>query len=496
MWFNNLFLILFIIVDVFLCYTSTRKHGFLHSKRFRSLSSSSPLKQYKYQTKYIEVPVDHFNFANQDVFKLRYLINDDYWVPESGTPIFFYAGNEGDITLFAENTGFMWEIAQEFKALVVFAEHRYYGETLPYGNKSYSDPEHYGYLTAEQALADYVDLITYLRSHQDGVQRKISPVIVFGGSYGGMLAAWFRIKYPAVVAGALAASAPIWQFTGLTKCEAFNQVTTSAYEKAAKNCPQNIRQTWKEINNLAKTDEGRSWLSKNWTLCQPVKNETDVSNLKMWLVETMIDVAMANYPYPANFLGELPGYPVKEFCQHIKTANLKGKELLGSVSNGLKIWYNYTGEAKCLDWSTEETTSLGYQGWDFQACSQMIMPMCSNGVNDMFELDKWNLTEYVTNCEEDYKIKPKPYFIIKQYGGKHLEASSNIIFSNGLLDPWSSGGVLRNVSKTSVAVIIPEGAHHLDLRESNKLDPPSVQVARKYYKQVFRQWITEFRETH
>ena len=33
--------------------------------------------------------------------------------------------------------GFMWDIAGEFKALIVFAEHRYYGESLPYGPDTY-----------------------------------------------------------------------------------------------------------------------------------------------------------------------------------------------------------------------------------------------------------------------------------------------------------------------------------------------------------------------
>jgi hypothetical protein len=63
----------------------------------------------------------------------RYLMNLTNWRrpsdPKGAGPIFLYAGNEGPIELFAKNTGFMWEIAPEYGAALIFIEHRYYGST-------------------------------------------------------------------------------------------------------------------------------------------------------------------------------------------------------------------------------------------------------------------------------------------------------------------------------------------------------------------------------
>ena len=39
---------------------------------------------------------------------MRYLVDKTYWDPATG-PILFYAGNEGDIYSFYDNTGFMTE---------------------------------------------------------------------------------------------------------------------------------------------------------------------------------------------------------------------------------------------------------------------------------------------------------------------------------------------------------------------------------------------------
>lgn len=63
-----------------------------------------------------------------------------------------------------------------------------------------------------------------------------------------------------------------------------------------------------------------------------------------------------------------------------------------------------------------------------------------------------------------------------------------VFSSNGLLDPWSSGGVLKNLSKSLISVLIPEGAHHLDLRADHPDDPKSVRKVRILYRQFIGIW--------
>lgn len=69
--------------------------------------------------------LDHFNYNPQsyDTFQQRYLINDTYWGgAKNNAPIFVYTGNEGEIEWFAQNTGFMFETAPSFRALLIFIE--------------------------------------------------------------------------------------------------------------------------------------------------------------------------------------------------------------------------------------------------------------------------------------------------------------------------------------------------------------------------------------
>lgn len=68
-----------------------------------------------------------------------------------------------------------------------------------------------------------------------------------------------------------------------------------------------------------------------------------------------------------------------------------------------------------------------------------------------------------------------------------------IICSNGKLDPWYAGGVLKSLSDTLIAIFIKDAAHHLDLRSSNPADPVSVIDARQLILKWISKWISDFR---
>lgn len=137
-----------------------------------------------------------------------------------------------------------WNVDTFFGCCIAFVEHRYYGKSLPFDNKSFTAPEYSGFLTSEQALADFASILS--NQLNKGNKR---PVIAFGGSYGGMLSAWFRMKYPHLVTGAIASSAPILQFT--TDCSAFNLILTSVFTAGQGNCSRNIFRTWDVIKYVS-----------------------------------------------------------------------------------------------------------------------------------------------------------------------------------------------------------------------------------------------------
>ncbi|XP_038064107.1 dipeptidyl peptidase 2-like [Patiria miniata] len=341
---------------------------------------------YPYKTMYFDQTIDHFNFKSHgnQTFKQRYLITEDYWKGGS-YPIFVYTGNEADITLFLQNTGFLYDIAPQFGALVIFAEHRYYGESLPFGNQSYT-AGNVGLLAIEQVLADYATLI-------QGVKKQLkadnAPVVAFGGSYGGMLSAYLRFKYPNVVVGAISSGGPIISAAGIGSQTYYFEDVTKIFNsvEASPRCVPTIKQGFAKISELAMQGRaGLDQISNAFRLCNPLQTQSQVHHLLLWIRNSLATLTTVNYPYPAAFEGNLPAWPVNVSCAMITNSS----DPLQGLADGSILFYNGThGSLKCIDIYGElmecsDATGCGSQGWDYQVCTEVTRPAGTNGVTDMF----------------------------------------------------------------------------------------------------------------
>lgn len=421
-------------------------------------------------TRWFTQPIDHFSWAGTPTgaltYQQRYLTYDAHWRNDSAGMIFFYVGNEGDVNLYADHTGLMWENAAAEGAYIVFAEHRYYGLSQPFGSASSLWLE---YLTHEQALADYAALIFALQAELGaGAQ----PVVVFGGSYGGKLAAWMRIKYPGVVAGAVAASAPVLFFEGTTpdpgNYEQFWQVVTrdmQPYGGSAAACAPNARAAWDAIDAAAAEDMAR--LSTLFQLCTPLATQADIYALKIMHLNAWDSCSMGDFPYPSNYLTGggplLPAFPVRAMCEYLSNASLPSDPwaLLGAFNAAGNVFNNATLNVECYVLPTD----LWLDGiWDYQYCTETLPEetyFTRDGVHDAFwPVNAFNKTAIEAHCFDKFGVKPRWTWIREQYGG--ARGGTNIVWTNGDYDPWSSGGVLPNSTHdtpSTPAFLISEGAH-------------------------------------
>ncbi|CAK8999054.1 unnamed protein product [Durusdinium trenchii] len=377
--------------------------------------------------------IDHFG-ATEGTFPQRLCIYDHWWrraasgeeLPRHKTspgPIFFYTGNESPVGVYVNQTGLMWELAPSFGALIVFAEHRCEPSSVwkMCGQQAVEDCV--GYCTSAQALADYAAIIAELQATSGGPR---APVVAFGGSYGGMLAGWMRMKMPEVIDGAIAASAPIWQLATTVTRESLDwpyQAITrgvSSFGGASERCVENLRVAWPLIEGGLSSTLGLSLLSKRVHSCEPLQ---EVKQFTAWAQETYFLLAEGNYPFPSSYIptavgegGTMPAWPMRVACEplsrdfgfrvesgelekvhytirmgdlkvtvhwdqlHSNGAQLNEKqlhasgilELAAALADSVAVWYNVSKTKTCWDIPAEPSSPAAAEGTDDQSLLQSM----------------------------------------------------------------------------------------------------------------------------
>jgi len=223
----------------------------------------------------------------------------------------------------------------------------------------------------------------------------------------------------------------------------------------------------------------------------------DVQALIGTLNGSLGTMAMVDYPYPTDFVEPLPGYPVNVAClaaaEAMQTHEGDEEAVLYAIAAAGSVFYNYEGQLECLDVSSSQGGGLDDNGWGVQACNEMVMPFASNPETSMFPPASWNEKENTAYCKALYGENPQYNWALDYFGGhnpkKDFMHASNIVFSNGELDPWHAGGVLEDVSPETTVLYIEGSAHHLDLRLPNEKDPATLTAARQTETELIAKWI-------
>ncbi|CAA0813534.1 Serine carboxypeptidase S28 family protein [Striga hermonthica] len=428
-------------------------------------------------------PLDHFNFGpdDYDTFRQKFVMNREYWAgPNSTSPILVYLGSEG--ALDPRDAGFVIDLCQNLSSLCVFIEHRFYGASSPFTSMDdvLENKTIRGFFNPAQALADYVEIILYVKRVFNAPHL---PVAVFGSSYGGLLAAWFRLKYPHITAMAVASSAPMYYFAKTTDPHAYDEVITEDFRNVSDHCYQTIRNSWAVIDKVASEPDGLANLTQKFKTCAQL-NES--SQLKGFLVSM--------YSYAAQY-DDPPNPPVDLICKGIDDASKETDDVLDQVSEGM---VSYFGNLTCYDMKHFDAPSEINDGWSWQECSELMMHIGQGGNGSLFQGNQpYQLGRQKRRCMNMFNVSSRPYLITTQYGGRILEFAlkrfgSNIVFTNGLKDPYSPAGVLEDINESIVAITTEKGSHALDMVTPTASDPDWLVEQRKKVVQKLQTWLSQY----
>ena len=510
------------------------------------------------------VPLDHFRYRlPAPRFHLRYAAYDAF-AANGSSPVLFYCGNEGALELFYNASGALFEHAKALEATAFFVEHRYYGQSLPFGNESFS-PENLQFLSIEQALADYASIIAALPALLGctGTHRRAAAgrcdVVLFGGSYGGMLAAWHRLKFPFHSVGAIASGAPIDFYPADPGVGAADDVqalfldaVVSTFDRYGghRSCGTRLREGLRAVDRASTAE----LVAAGVRPCVALQ-AGDAERFAFYAKGALADIALVDYPYPADFIAPLPANPVQEACaQLVNSSSYSGTRsesdyiiygapsaletpsqvrVLQSVLRAVLLLVNASADLRCLDLRSELVSSsspsrqawlrpaspmqrrsslwsrglplavgvgssdLGVRAWNYQACTELILePITSDGFG-FYPPAGTQLPEVEANCRRLFGVEPRPRWMRLAFGNgaDAFHTSSNLVFMENDKDPWHVGTrtvpARGGLDGSVTRMVAKGGAHHQDLRFSSPLDAPDVQRARAFERAQIWHWLSQ-----
>lgn len=478
---------MYALIFLLIC-TNSLVNGFgLHGFTFKGLEEPTLLDKLakNIYEKWLTQPLDHFNPRNNKIWLMRYYENKVFY-KENG-PILIMLGGEWEIKPNFLTSGLMYDISVAHEGIMYYTEHRYYGKSKPTKDTS---EENLQYLNVDQALADVAYFIEKVKTD---LGNENATVIVFGGSYAGNMATWARLKYPHLIQGAVASSAPVYAKIDFYE---YYEIVERSLRRYDEQCALDVKAAFDSVEELLYSDGGPEKLKLYFNLCKvpDVKSDYDVGHLINTLTEKFAGIVQYNKVRTdsKSSIG---------FCCDNMTATHLGSPLqrlarLMSDNDGKCLnasYEQFISHYKNVSWDLNSIL----RSWYFQTCTEYGYYSTSNSTNSIFG-SLLPLDYFLNICTNLYGNYYNGTYLKKRvmrtnliYGGYKPDIS-NVIFTNGDIDPWHKLSVLNDLNESTPSILMKGISHCQDFLEDLSTDPIDLSKARQIVRQIVTKWITMY----
>ena len=473
------------------------------------VQDDAPYRNPPYRIEYISQPVDHLNgLTSNETFLQRYLHEDSNFT--AGGPIFAFTGAEGgNVTLFYGSYAAPINLARRLGGRIIFMEMRFFGASRTFNASGPGcaaglaelcpTSDRLGLLGVEQVLADYSRLLTEVLKGC-GAKCATSPVITFGGSLAGTLAAAMRLTRPWLVDFAWSSSAPLFGFEGVEGVDQYSwrrQITTNWQDLGSPACVGAVRRGFSALASARQADILTAFNVCNGT--GGTDPRAAIQGIGWGILE---GDGLWVYPpsksrIPGKCAAMLHGADF-EMESGVRGSRYLGRGGAGGVGLGIfRALIDPPPPPSCLNLTQHTTRRPKGVSWDYLACTEILHPIGSNNRTDFFPPGPYVIAEIAAGCRREFHaphLTPRPRHLPTQLGlfdlKRFARAASHVLFTYGSRDPWATLGVGRSdLSPTLPVLVVPNGTHCADMGPDRPWDTRAMLAARQSAYRILSDWI-------
>lgn len=305
-------------------------------------------------------------------------------------------------------------------------------------------------------------------------------------------------------------SAPIKLFAREADQFGYYDVVTASAERASTGCADAVRNVLNEVDAAIRSSSDFTIVAERLNICKSSipayidSNDMFSKEIMQLIADTFADLNMFNYNKDPSR------------TDLAKRCRLFQDESLGSYEKLAVFWTkledNPGQKGSCFDLSSQlpggpnarisgadwSGVGPGMDGmmFDFQCCT-LLTPEIGFSEHSMFPYRKFTLEWLTQHCMSRFGVVPRPDELVKEWNFDDFvgQGASRILLTNGLNDMWSAGSYLHNISDSIIAINMPNGAHHSELKHTNSqnMDTPDVMKAHDDITELLAGWLKEVR---